>query len=44
MDKTLSGATNPGQSGPGSDGNKGALCIPQNSNITGNSPSYILVS
>ena len=27
--KTLSGATNPSQSGPGSNGNKGVLCIPQ---------------
>ena len=28
-DSTLSGATTPGQSGPGSDGNEGELCIPQ---------------
>ena len=30
----LSGATTPGQSGPGSDGNEGVLHIPQSSNIT----------
>ena len=29
IDRTLSGATTPGQSGPGSDGNEGVLCIPQ---------------
>ena len=33
---TLSGATTPGQSGPGSDGNKEVLHIPQSSSITGN--------
>ena len=27
----LSGATNPGQSRPGSDGNEGVFCIPQSS-------------
>ena len=32
----LSGATMPGQSGPGIDGNEGVLCIPQSSSITGN--------
>ena len=41
---TLSSATTPGQSGPGSDGNQGALHIPQNSSITGTSPSDYLVS
>ena len=34
-----SGATNPSQSGPGSNGNEGVLCIPQSSSITGASPS-----
>ena len=33
-----------GQSGPWSDGNEGVLRIPQNSNITGTSPSDCLVS
>ena len=36
---TLSGAAIPDQSGPGSDGNKGLLCIPQTYSITGASPS-----
>ena len=40
----LSGATTPGQSGPGTDGNKGVLHIPQSSSITGTSPSDGLVS
>ena len=44
IDKTLSGATTPGQSGPGSDGNEGALHIPQSSSITGASSSDCLVS
>ena len=35
----LSGATTPGQSGPGSNGNEGVLCIPQSSSIAGTSPS-----
>ena len=39
-----SGATSPDQSGPGSDGNKGVLHIPQSSSITGTSPSDCLVS
>ena len=39
IDRTLSGATNTGQTGPGSDGNKGVLCIPQSSSITQSSPS-----
>ena len=34
MDKTLSGATIPGQSGHGSDGNEEVLCIPQSYCIT----------
>ena len=44
IDRTLSGATTPSQSGPGSDGNEGVLCIPQSSSITGASPSDSLVS
>ena len=39
----LSGATTPGQSGPGSDGNEGVLHIPQSSSIAGTSPSDGLV-
>ena len=34
----------PGQSGPGSDGNKGVLHIPQSPRITGTSRSDCLVS
>ena len=34
IDRTISGATTPDQSGPGSDGNKVILYIPQSSNIT----------
>ena len=41
---TKIGATIPGHSGPGSDGNKGVLRIPQSSSITGTSPSDCLVS
>ena len=41
---TLSGSSTPGQSGPGSDGNKGVLCIPQSSSITDASPSDCFVS
>ena len=40
----ISGATTLGQSGPGSDGNKGVPRIPQSSSIAGNSPSDRLVS
>ena len=43
MDRTLSGATTPSSSGPGSDCNKGALCIPQSSCFTGSSPPDYLV-
>ena len=43
IDRTLSGATSPEQSGPGSDGKEGVLCIPQSSSITGASPSDCLV-
>ena len=44
INKTLSGATTSRQSEPGSDGNKGELCIPQTSGITGASPSDCLLS
>ena len=44
MDSALSGATTPGQSGPGSNVNKGVLYILQSSSITGTSPSDCLVS
>ena len=40
----LSGATIPGQSGPGSNGNEGFLRIPQSSCITGTSQSDSWVS
>ena len=43
-DRALSGATIPGQSGLGSNGNEGVLHIPQSSSITGTSPSDCLVS
>ena len=44
IDRTLSGATTPSQSGPGSVGNEGVLRIPPNFSITGTSPSDCLVS
>ena len=44
MNRTLSGATTPGQSGPGSDGNEGVLRIPQSSSISGASPSDCFLS
>ena len=44
MDRTLSGATTPSQSEPGSDGNEGVIHIHQSSSITGTSPSDGLVS
>ena len=44
IDRTWSGATTPGQSGPGSNGNEGVLHIPQSSSITKASPSDCLVS
>ena len=44
LDRTLSGATTPGQSGLGSCDNEGVLRIPKNSRITGASPSDCLVS
>ena len=40
----LSGDTNPGQKGPGSDSNEGVLSISQSSSITRTSPSDYLVS
>ena len=44
IDRTLSGATNPDQSGSGSNGNEGVLYIPQSSSITRTSSSDCLVS
>ena len=43
IDRALSGATTPGQSGPGSNSNEGVLHILQSSSITGTSPSDCLV-
>ena len=42
--RALSGATTPGQSGPGSDGNEVVLRIPQSSSTARTSPSDCLVS
>ena len=44
IDRTLSGATTPEQSGPGSDGKEGVLHIPQNSSIMGALPLDYSVS
>ena len=44
IDRTLSCASTPGQSGPGSDSNEQVLHIPQSSSITGTSPPDCLVS
>ena len=44
IDRILSGATTPDQSGPESDGNKEVLRIPQGFSINGTSPSDCLVS
>ena len=44
IDRTLSGATTPGQSEPKSDANKVILQIPRSSSITRTSPSDCLVS
>ena len=44
IDKTLSGATTPGQHGFGKDENEGILCIPKSSRITWASPSNCFVS
>ena len=43
IDRTLSGATTPSQSGPGSDGSEGVLHITQSSSITEASSSDCLV-
>ena len=42
--RTLSSATTPRQTGPGSDGNDGVLHIPQRSSITGASQSDCFMS
>ena len=44
IDRTLSSAITPAQSVPGSDGNKGVLCIPKSSSFTGNSQSDCFAS
>ena len=44
IDRTISGATNPGQSETGSDSNKVIRRIPQRSSFTDTSPSDCLVS
>ena len=44
INRTLSGATTPGQSGPRSDDSEGVLRILQSSSITRTSPSDCLVS
>ena len=44
IDRTLSGATTPGKSWPGSDGNEWVLRIRRSSNITGTSLLDYLVS
>ena len=44
IDKALSGATTPGQRGPGSDSNEGVLRIPQTFSNTGTSPSDSVIS
>ena len=44
IDRALSGATIPGQSGTGSNGVEGVLRIPQSSCITGTLPSDCFVS
>ena len=44
IDGTLSGATTPGQSESGSDGNERILCIPQSSSIVEASPADCLLS
>ena len=42
--KTLYGATTPGESEHGSDGNEEVLCILQSSRITGTTPSDCVIS
>ena len=43
IDRTLSGATTPGKSESGSDGNEEIQCIPQSSSITGATSSDCLM-
>ena len=43
IDRTLPGATTPGQSESENDGNERVLCIPQSSSITEAAPSDCLV-
>ena len=44
IDRTISGATTPGQRGPGNDGNRWVLCIPQSFRFTGAAPLDCLLS
>ena len=44
IDRTILGATTPGQSGAGSNGNEGVLCILWSSSIARTTPSDCLVS
>ena len=44
INRTLLGATTPGQSGPGSNGNERLLCVLQSFSITEASPSDCLAS
>ena len=44
IDRALSSATIPGQSGPESNGNEGVLRIPQSPSISATSPSDYLLS
>ena len=44
IDRTLSGASTPGMSWPGNDGNEGVFHSPQNSSITETSPFHCLAS
>ena len=44
IDRVLSGATTPGQSGSGNDGSEGVVYIPQSCSITGTSSSDCLMS
>ena len=44
IDRALSGATIPGQSRPGSNGNGAVLCIPKSASLTGSTSSDCLVS
>ena len=42
LDRTLSGATTPSQNGSGNDDNEGVFRIPESSNITEASPSFLV--